>query len=79
MLALAADHDPYFKLEKCIFHVSSIDYLGVILEKGVPCMDLVKIAGIKDWPTPEKVKDFCSFLGFCNFYHAFIKGFASIT
>ena len=42
-------------------------------------MDPVKIAGIKDWPTPVKVKDVCSFLGFCNFYRAFIRGFASIA
>ena len=79
VLQLAADHDLYFKPEKCIFHAPSIDYLGVILEKGVTCMDPVKIVAIKDWPTPDKVKDVRSFLGFCNFYHAFIKGFASIT
>ena len=34
VLAVAAEHDLYFKLEKCLFHVPSIDYLGVILEKG---------------------------------------------
>ena len=79
VLQLAADHDLYFKLEKCIFHAPSIDYLGVILEKGVTRMDPVKIAAIKDWPTPDKVKDVRSFLGFCNFYRAFIKGFTSIA
>ena len=79
VLALAAEHDLYFKLEKCLFHVPSINYLGVILEKGVTCMDLVKIAGIKNWPTLKKVKDIHSFLGFCNFYCAFIKGFLSIA
>ena len=79
VLALALEHDLYFKLEKCLFHVPSIDYLGVILERRVTCMDPVKFAGIKDWKTPEKVKDIRSFLGFCNFYHAFIKGFSSIA
>ena len=79
ILALAAEHDLYFKLEKCLFHIPSIDYLGVILEKRVTCMDLVKIAGIKNWPTLEKVKDIHSFLGFCNFYHTFIKGFSSFA
>ena len=42
-------------------------------------MDPVKIVGIKDWPTPVKVKDVRSFLGFCNFYWAFIRGFANIA
>ena len=79
VLQLAANHDLYFKPEKCIFHAPRIDYLGVILEKGVTRMDPVKIAGIKDWPTPVKVKDVHSFLGFCNFYRAFIRGFASIA
>src|SRR5258708_38026836 len=37
-----------------------------------PC----QISGIKDWPTPTKVKDVHSFLGFCNFYCIFIKGFS---
>ena len=79
VLAITAEHDLYFELEKCIFHALSINYLGVILEKGVTCMDLVKIAGIKNWKTPENVKDICSFLSFWNFYHAFIKGFSSIA
>ena len=79
VLQLAANHDLYFKPEKCIFHAPSIDYLGVILEKGVTRMDPVKIAGIKDWPMPVKVKDIRSFLGFCNFYRAFIRGFANVA
>jgi hypothetical protein len=42
-------------------------------------MDPVKIAGIKNWPTPTKVKDVRSFLGFCNFYRPFIRGFAHLA
>jgi hypothetical protein len=38
VLQVALDHDLYFKLEKCVFHAPSIDYLGVILEKGVTCI-----------------------------------------
>jgi hypothetical protein len=76
VLRVAEEHDLYFKLSKCTFHASSIDYLGVIIEKGMTRMDPVKIAGIKNWPTPTKVKDVRSFLGFCNFYRPFIRGFA---
>ena len=79
VLAIAAKHNLYFKLEKRLFHVLSINYLGVILEKGVTHMNLVKITGIKNWKTPEKVKDICSFLGFCNFWCLFIKGFSAIA
>jgi len=42
-------------------------------------MDPVKVQGISEWPTPQTVKDICSFLGFCNFYQAFIKNFSDIA
>ncbi len=35
VLRVAQLHDLYFKPEKCLFHAGSMDYLGVILEKGV--------------------------------------------
>jgi hypothetical protein len=72
VLRVAREHNLYFKPEKCVFHAPSIDYLGVIIEKGMTHMDPVKIAGIKNWPIPTKVKDVRSFLGFCNFYRPFI-------
>jgi hypothetical protein len=79
VLHVAEQNDLYFKLSKCTFHASSIDYLGVIIEKGMTRMDPVKIAGIKNWPIPTKVKDIRSFLGFCKFYHPFIRGFAHLA
>jgi hypothetical protein len=79
VLHVAKQHDLYFKLSKCTFHSSSIDYLGVIIEKGMTRMDPVKIAGIKNWPTPIRVKDVRSFLRFCNFYRPFIRGFAHLA
>jgi hypothetical protein len=36
-------------------------------------MDLVKIAGVVDWPTPSNKKEF---IGFINFYPRFIPGFS---
>ena len=79
VLMVAQNHDLNFKPEKCTFHAPSIDYLGVILEKGMTHMDPTKIAGIKNWPTPTKIKDIRSFLGFCNFYRPFIQGFSHVA
>src|SRR6267378_4541712 len=73
------EHNLYLKPEKCVWETSSVDYLGVILEKGVTRMDPIKISGIADWPIPQTVKDVRSFLGFCNFYQAFIRGFTNIA
>jgi hypothetical protein len=41
-------------------------------------MDAAKLAGIKQWPAPQKVKDIQSFLGFTNFYQRFIGKYAEI-
>ena len=56
-----------------------MDYLGIIIEKGMTRMDPIKVEGIRNWPRPTKVKDIRSFLGFCNFYRPFIRGFVHIA
>src|SRR6202012_2590206 len=77
VLKVAEEHDLYFKPEKCVFHATSIDYLGVILEKGVTRMDPVKIKGVQNWPQPTTVTEVRAFVGFCNYYQIFIKNFAA--
>ena len=79
VLWIAQLHDLYFKPEKCLFHSSSMDYLGVILEKGVTRMDPTKIAGVDTWPVPKNVMEVRKALGFFNFYRPFIKDFAFIA
>ncbi len=79
VLKVAQLHDLYFKPEKCLFHSSSMDYLGVILEKGVTRMDPAKIAGVDTWPIPKTVMEVRRVLGFFNFYRPFIKEFAFIA
>jgi len=79
VLKVAQLHDLYFKPEKCLFHSSSMDYLGVILEKGVTRMDPAKITGVDTWPIPKTAMEVRKALGFFNFYRPFIKDFASIA
>ena len=57
VLKVAQLHNLYFKPEKCLFHSPSMDYLGVILEKGVTRMDPAKIAGIDTWPVPKNATE----------------------
>ena len=66
----------FLKLEKCQFHQEQVEYLGMIVENGTICMDPVKIQGIMQWPVPTNLKELRSFLGFCNFYRAFIENFS---
>lgn len=79
VLQVACNHFLFFKLSKSTFHTTSIDYMGVILEKGVTHMNLVKVAGIRDWPMPKCVKDIHLFQGFCKFYWPFIAGFMMLA
>ncbi len=79
VLKVAQLHDLYFKPEKCLFHASSMDYLGVILEKGVTCMDPAKIMGVDTWPTPQNATEVQKALRFFNFYRPFIKDFTFIA
>jgi hypothetical protein len=71
--------DLYLKPEKCLFSQREIEYLGMIVGNGQVKMDPVKVQGIADWQCPTTVKEVCSFLGFCNFYQAFIRGFSHIA
>ena len=73
------EHDLYLKLKKCVFEVSEVEFLGVILGHGQVHMDPVKIKGVLDWPIPQNLKDVRSFLGLYGFYRQFIKGFATLA
>jgi len=69
----------FLKPSKCEFHKKEVEYLGMIVGNGSVHMDPVKVQGITQWPTPSCVKDVRSFLGFCNFYRAFISDFSNIA
>jgi len=42
-------------------------------------MDLVKIAGVTEWPAPTNKKEVQSFLGFTNFYRRFVWDFSELV
>ena len=69
----------YLKPDKCEFDKLETEYLGMIISQGTIAMDPVKVEGVVNWPTPASKTDVQSFLGFCNFYRRFIKGFAEIA
>ena len=72
-------HNLYAKVEKCTFNVDTTDFLGFIVGPDGLRMDNAKIQVIRDWPTPRRVKDVQSFLGFANFYRRFIASYSDIT
>ena len=79
VLQILQDNDLYLQPSKCHFHKKKIDYLRYVISHGHLKMDPIKVASITDWLMPTKVKEVQPFLGFCNFYHRFIKDYSKIA
>ena len=62
------ENDLYVKPEKCTFHTTQVDFLGMIVGKDGIKMDQEKVKAILDWPAPSNIKGVRSFLGLANFY-----------
>ena len=72
VLKILHNNSLFLKPEKCTFHQSEIEYLGLIIGNQHAHMDLTKVSAIRDWPIPTKKQELQWFLDFCNFYHWFI-------
>uniref|UniRef100_A0A8P4FYW6 Gypsy retrotransposon integrase-like protein 1 n=1 Tax=Dicentrarchus labrax TaxID=13489 RepID=A0A8P4FYW6_DICLA len=69
----------YVKAEKCEFHVTSVSFLGFIIERGQVKADPAKIQAVADWPRPTTRKQLQRFLGFANFYRRFIRNYSKVA
>lgn len=69
-------YNMYLKVEKCIFQVTSIHFLGFEVTTEGLTMDQLKVERVLDWPEPKNVKQLQQFLGFANFYQRFIKNYS---
>ncbi|MBW0540952.1 hypothetical protein O181_080667 [Austropuccinia psidii MF-1] len=66
----------FAKASKCLFHVSSVEYLGYVVSSEGLKMDQENVQQILNWSPPRNLKALQSFLGFANFYHHFIKNYS---
>ncbi|KAF8761149.1 hypothetical protein RHS01_00326 [Rhizoctonia solani] len=69
----------FCKASKCTFHVTSVEYLGIIVSDKGFSLDKLKIQVVQEWPTPTKVKEVQSFLGFANFLQCFVANFSHMA
>ncbi|MBW0527252.1 hypothetical protein O181_066967, partial [Austropuccinia psidii MF-1] len=70
------DNNLFAKASKCVFHPSSVEYLGYFSSSDGVKMDSSKVQQILNWPQPKNIKALQSFLGFANFYCCFIKNYS---
>ncbi|KAF8716633.1 hypothetical protein RHS02_09871, partial [Rhizoctonia solani] len=66
----------FCKASKCTFHVTLVEYLGIIVSNKGFSLDKVKIQAVQEWPVPTKVKEVQLFLGFANFLRHFVANFS---
>ncbi|MBW0564782.1 hypothetical protein O181_104497 [Austropuccinia psidii MF-1] len=71
------DNNLFAKASKCVFHASSVEYLGYVASSDGLKMDSSKFQQISNMPQARNIKALQSFLGFANFYFCFIENYCS--
>ncbi|QRW16712.1 Retrotransposable element Tf2 protein [Rhizoctonia solani] len=69
----------FCKLSKCHFHVTTVDYLGIVISPAGFSMDQKKIEAVTSWPQPKTIKQVQAFLGFVNYLRRFIPNFSLVA
>ena len=72
-------HRLYLKMDKCLFAMTSIKYLGYVIDSAGIHVDPEKVHILKYWPIPQKIHELIIFLGLQNIYRQFILGFIHIA
>jgi len=73
------ENDLYVKLEKCMWKVQKVPFLGVVIGEEKVEIKENKVEGVLKWPTPQCVRDVRTFLGLASYYRQLVKNFAKIT
>ena len=63
-------------MAKCKFAYTELLFVGHVVSQGTIKPDPTKLDAVRKWPTPTNVTGVKSFLGFTNYYHKFIQGYA---
>ena len=74
-----AHYSLYVKEKKCALFLSQVEFLGHIVTAEGIRVQSGKIDAVKEWPQPRTVTELQQFLGLCNYYRRFIKGYATVA
>ena len=67
------------KPSKCHFGVNKVTFLGHILSENGVEVDPAKTEKIETFPIPKSQRELRGFLGLCNYYRKFVKGYSKIS
>ena len=63
-----SEHDLYVKAAKCLFFQQSSSFLGYGISISEVEMERDRTSAMRNWSTPNTVKEVQRFLGFANYY-----------
>jgi len=73
------ENNLYIKLEKYVWKVRKIGFLGVVIGPNGIEMKKKKIDRVLSWLEPKNIKDVRKFLDLINYYKRFIKDFTQVA
>jgi len=73
------ENDLYVKLDKCMWKVQKVPFLGVVMGEGKVEIEKDKVEEVLKWLTPQCVRDVRKFLGLANYYRRFVKNFTKVA
>ena len=83
VLAKLSEHQLWINPAKCSWGVREVDFLGHHIRATATGTVIEpiksKIDAVMAWPTPTSVSELRAFLGFVNYYRAFVMGFSAIA
>lgn len=79
ILELLRQEKLYAKFSKCEFWISTVQFLGHVIDSQGVHVDPAKIEAIKDWAAPTTPTEVRQFLGLAGYYRRFIEGFLKIA
>ena len=77
MFARLRDSGIRLKMEKCQFCLSSLSYLGHVIDAEGTRPDPLKVKDIVNCPAPKDAQQLRSFLGMANYYGKFVQGMST--
>ncbi|GKD20705.1 putative reverse transcriptase domain-containing protein [Tanacetum coccineum] len=79
ILRLLKEEKLFSKFSKCEFWLSTVKFLGHLIDSEGIHIDPAKIESIKYWASPKTPTEIRQFLGLAGYYRRFIEGFLKIA
>ena len=69
----------FAKLSKCEFCLPEVAFLGHLVGRDGIKVDPKKIKAVMDYPRPRTVTEVRAFLGLCNYFRKFVRGYSHVA